>query len=137
MAKTFTAPFAQTTQTGAATATAASVITTDAPTNTLLIATAGADGALVTALSAMPRGTVTATGLYLFLSKDGGTTKQLIDSELMEALTVSVSVAVDETLFARISETAPIRLEAADELYIGAGVALAAGIVFKAEWTDF
>ena len=47
MAKTYTAPFAQTTKVGTAVAVAAAVITTDAPTNTVLIATAGADGALL------------------------------------------------------------------------------------------
>jgi len=137
MANTFTAPFAQDTKTGFATATAAAVITTDAPTNTILIGTAGVNGAIMTAMSAMPRATVTATALYLFISKDSGTTKQLIDSELMEAQTLATTTAIDETPFARISETVPIRLEAGDELYIGAAVVLASGIVFKAEWTDF
>lgn len=137
MAKTFTAPFAQTPKTGTAVLTLAGAITNDTPTNTELIATAGADGAIVTALSFMPRATVTATALYLFVSKDDGTTKRLIDSELMAAYTMSATTATPETKFTNISETTPIRLEAGDKLYVSIGVALAGGIVAKCEWTDF
>ena len=137
MANTFTAPFAQAPKIGTAEATAASVITTSAPTNTLLIATAGADGALLTSLTAMPRATVTASGLYLFISQDSGTTKMLVESVLMEAHTVAATTAIPVTDFTNISETTPIRLEAGDELYVATGVALAGGIVFKSETTDF
>jgi hypothetical protein len=99
--------------------------------------TAGADGCVLTNLSAMPRQTVAATGLYLFISKTTGTTKLLIDSEVMTAYTLSASTAIPETLFARYSETTPLRLSAGDQLYVGSAVALAAGIVYKAEYTDF
>jgi len=135
--KTFTAPFAQTAKTGTAVLTTASVITSDTPTNTVEIATAGSEGALVTALSFIPRATVTATALYLFISKDGGTTQRLVDSELMAAHTVAATTAIPETKFANISETTPLRLEAGDKLYVSIGVALASGIVAKCEWTDF
>lgn len=138
MAKTFTAPFAQTPQTATAVATGAVAnITTDAPTNTVLLLTAGADGAILTRLFAMPRATVTASSLVLFLSKDNGTTMRLIDSELMAAQTVSSTAAIAETNFANYSETTPLRLAAGDHLYVGSQVALTSGIVFKAEWTDF
>ena len=137
MAKTFTAPFAQTTKTGTAVLTTASTITTDAATNAVIVATAGADGAIVTKLSFMPRATVTATALYLFLSKDNGTTLRLIDSELMAAYTMAATTATPETKFSNISEDTPLRLEAGDKLYVSIGVALASGIVAKCEWTDF
>ena len=137
MAKTFTAAFAQDTKIGTAVATLAGTIDTDTPTNTVLITTAGADGALLTSLSAIPRATVTATALYLFVSNDGGTTKRLLDSALMEAHTVAATTAIPVTDFANISETTPIRLEANDELYVSSGVALADGIVFTAQTTDF
>lgn len=138
MAKTFTAPFAQTPKTATAVATGAvSSIAGDAPTNTVLLMTAGADGAIVTGLAAMPRATVTASSLLLYLSKDNGTTQRLIDSELMAAHTVATTTAIPETVFARITETSPLRLEAGDRLYVGSQVALAGGIVFKAEYTDF
>jgi len=138
MAKTSTAPFAQTPKTATAVATAAvSGLATDAPTGTVLLATAGAEGAIVTRLSAMPRATATASSLVLFLSKDGGTTKRLIDSELMAAHTVAATTAIPETAFANISDSSPLRLEAGDSLYVGSQVALASGIVFAAQWMDY
>jgi hypothetical protein len=135
MAKTFTAPFAQVPKTLTAVATGA--IGTDTVTNTVLIGTAGADGALVTKLTAIPRGTVTASSLALFLSKDNGTTQRLIDSELMAAYTLAITTAIPETTFGNISLATPLRLEAGDKLYFGSQVALAAGIVAKTEWMDF
>lgn len=137
MAKTFTAPFAQTPKTATAVVTGAAAITNDTPTNTVLLFTAGSDGAILTRLSAIPRATVTASSLVLFISNDTGTTKRLIDSELMAAHTVATTTAIPETAFANFSETAPLRLAAGDELYVGSQVALASGIVFRAEYTDF
>lgn len=136
MAKTFTAPFAQTPKTATAVATLASAITNDTPTNTLLLLTAGSDGAILTKLSAIPRATATASDLVLFISKDGGTTKRLIDSKLMGAYTAATTTATPVCAF-DISETAPLRLEAGDQIYVGSLVALASGIVFRAEFTDF
>jgi hypothetical protein len=136
MANTFTAPFAQTPKTATAVVTGVATMT-DTPANTVLLATAGADGAIVTRLTAIPRATVTASSLVLFISKDGGTTQRLIDSELMAAHTVAVTTAIPETVFPAYSESAPLRLEAGDRLYVGSQVALAGGIVFKAEFTNF
>jgi H+/gluconate symporter-like permease len=138
MAKTSTAPFAQTPKTATAVATAAvSGLGTDAPTGAVLLGTAGAEGAIVTRLMALPRATVTASSLVLFLSKDGGTTLRLIDSELMAAHTVAATTAIPETAFGNISDSNPLRLEAGDSLYVGSQVALAAGIVFAAQWMDY
>jgi len=137
MPNTFTAPFAQTPKTGLAVSTTATASIDTTPTNTTLLVTAGANGALLTRLWAIPRATVTATTLYLFLSKDGGTTLRLIDSELMGAATVNTTTAIAETSFGNYSESTPFRLEAADRLYVGVGVTLSNGIVFKAEFTDF
>ncbi len=137
MAKTFTAAFAQTPQTGSAVATLAGAVTSDTPTNTVLIGTAGAEGAILTKLSAIPRATVTASGLYLFISQDAGTTKRMVDSALMGAHTWAATTDNEPTIFDDITETTPIRLEAGDELYVSSAVALAGGIVFNAEWTDF
>lgn len=136
MAKTFTAPFAQTPKTATAVCTAAATLT-DTPANSVLLVTAGADGAIVTSIWAIPRATVTAASLVLFLSKDGGTTQRLVDSELMAAHTVAATTAIPETKFGNVSETTPLRLEAGDKLYVGSQVALAGGIVFQAQWTEF
>lgn len=138
MAKTFTAPFAQTPQIKTAVVTgAAGSITGDAPTNTVLLVTAGADGAILTRLSAIPRATNTASSLLLYTSSDSGTTKRLIDSVLMAAQTVATTTAITSTSFSTYTETAPLRLAAGEQLYVGSQVALASGIVFKAEYTDF
>ena len=138
MPKTFTAPFAQTPKTATAVAVAAvSDLATDAPTGAVLLGTAGAEGAIVTRLMALPRATVTASSLVLFLSKDGGTTLRLIDSELMAAHTVATTTAIPETSFGNISDSTPLRLEAGDKLFVGSQVALAAGIVFAAQWMDY
>ncbi len=137
MAKTFTAPFAQTPKTATAVATGAATVANDTPANTVELMTAGADGCIVTLVSAMPRATVTASCLALWLSKDGGATKRLIDSVLMSAHTVAATTAIPVTRFTTITEAEPIRLEAGDRLYCGSQVALASGIVFEAQYTDF
>lgn len=138
MAKVFTAPFAQAVKTASAVAIAATAsITTDAPTNTVLLLTAGTEGALLTRLSAIPRATVTANSLLLFISKDGGTTKRLIDSALMAAHTVAATTAIPVTVFDKYAEATPLRLEAGDSLYVGTQVALATGVVFSADLMEY
>lgn len=138
MAKTYTAPFAQTPKNASAVVTAAAgSITTDAPTSTVLLLTAGTDGAILTRLSAIPRATVTASSLLLYTSSDSGTTQRLIDSALMAALTVATTTAITTTSFSNYTETAPLRLAAGERLYVASQVALASGIVFKAEYTEF
>lgn len=138
MAKTFTAPFAQTPQTATAVATVAiGSLSTDTPTNAVLLMTAGADGAILTRLTAMPRATVTAASLLLFSSKDNGATLRLKDSVLMPAQTVNTTTAISQTQFSNYSEFTPLRLAAGEKLYVGSQVALASGIVFAAEYTDF
>jgi len=138
MAKTFTAPFAQTPKNATAVATGAvGSITGDAPTNTVLLMTAGSDGAILTRLSAIPRATVTASSLVLFTSADNGTTKRLVDSALMSAQTVSTTTAITSTYFSTYTETTPMRLQAGQQLYVGSQVALGSGIIFEVEYTDF
>ena len=148
MAKTFTAPFAQTPKSTSAVATAVVSLTTSGVeqsatvTNSVLLATAGADGSILTSLSAMPRATVTATALWIWSSIDSGTTKNLIASALMPAYTLAATTENTRTVFKHadgtvISESAPLRLAAGEQLYVGIGVALAAGIMFNARYSDF
>lgn len=137
MAKIYTAPFAQTPKTAAVVVTSAATVDSDTPTNTVELLTAGAEGALFTRLTAMPRATTTATNLVLFLQKSGQTTKRLINSELMSAHTVAATTAIPETVFSNISDSTPLRLEAGDKLYVGSQVAQASGIVFTAQWMDY
>ena len=137
MANTFTAPFAQTPQTASAVCTAAATVTSDAPTNTVLLLTAGVNGAILTRLWAIPRATVTASSLVIWISSDTGTTKRIKDSVLMGAQTIATTTAITNTQFTNYSETTPLRLKAGDQIYVGSQVALAGGIVFTAEYTDY
>lgn len=138
MPNTFTAAFAQTPKTSSAVATgAAGTITGDAPTNTVLLLTAGANGAILTRLWAIPRATVTASSLIIWISSDSGTTKRIKDSILMSAQTISTTAAITYSQFTQYTETTPLRLAAGDQIYVGSQVALASGIVFTAEYTDY
>ena len=129
-----TAAFAQTPETLSATITGVDDLT-DSPANTLIIATAGVDGAIFTKLTAIPRATITDASLHLFISRDNGTTQLLISSALMGAHTVDAATAVPVTDFG-YSKDSPLELAAGDELYVGSGVALAGGIEFNSEWSD-
>lgn len=137
MANTYTAAFAQTPKTATAVATAVATITDDAPANTVLLVTAGTNGSILTRLTAIPRATVTASSLCLWISSDAGTTKRLVNSVLMSAATVNTTTAIAVTTFSTYTETTPLRLAAGDRLYIGSQVALSGGIVFTAEFTDY
>lgn len=137
MAKTFTAAFAQNPKTFTAIVTDAVVdLNTDEPTNAVELLTAGPEGAIVTSISAIPRGTVTATSLLLFLNKDG-VEKHLIASESMGAHTVEATTSIPVVDF-RYSEAEPLRLEAGDKLFVGLGVeSTTGGVVFTAQSTDY
>lgn len=138
MANTFTAAFAQTPKTASAVATGvAGTISGDAPTNTVLLLTAGTNGAILTRLWAIPRATVTASSLIIWISSDTGTTKRIKDSVLMPAQTVATTTAITYTQFTNYTETTPLRLQAGDQIYVGSQVALASGIVFSAEYSDY
>lgn len=116
--------------------TATSGLDGDTPTNTVLLTTAGADGALVTKVSALPRATVTATRCDLWVSDDSGTTKRLVSSKLMAAHTVAATTAIPETDFGHTPE-APLVLGAGERLYAGIAGTLAGGVVFQAHREDY
>ncbi len=145
MALKNTAVFAQTSRTSSATATAAysltgaSSLADDGALNTVKLMTAGADGALVTSVRAIPRATVTATQAAIFIRKatDVGTMRKFLTSVLVPAQSVSTTAAVTEYAFSLFSEASPLRLEAGDELYVGLAVAQASGVNFHASFTDF
>ena len=138
MPKVFTAPFAQTPKTATAIVTAAQAsLELTTPTNVVLLATIGAEGAILTRLTAIPRATVAASSLRLWISKTDETTCVLRSSVLMAAHTVANDTAIPVTTFTAFTESSPLRLQAGDKLYVGSAVALAGGIVFNAELTEF
>jgi len=137
MANTFTAAFAQTPKTASAVVTGVATVTSDSPANTVLLVTAGANGAIVTRLWAIPRATVTASSLIIWISSDAGTTQRIKDSVTMAAQTVATTTAITNTQFTSYTESTPLRLAAGDRIYVGSQVALGSGIVFSAEYTDY
>lgn len=137
MAKTFTAPFPQSPKTKTAVATLACTIADDAPANTVELLTAGAEGTIVTKLTAIPRATTGAASLLaLFVVKSGDTAKRLVGTALLPATTVNANSALAPVSFG-YAENAPLRLEAGDKLFVGSMVALASGIVFTSQHTDY
>jgi len=136
MALTYFAPFAQSGKTAQAVVTTA-VTGLDGltPANTVLLLTAGEEGALLTRLTAIPRATVTASSLLLWIAKGDGSDKHLKDSALMAPHTVEATTAIPVTVFSRYTEDTPLRLEAGDKLYVG--TAVTGNIAFNGNYTDF
>lgn len=126
----------QTPKAAAVVTTTANTTYTSSPTNTGTLLTAGANGARVTRIRSIPRATVTATAMHLFLSTDGGTTKVLIDSVLVSAHTVAATTAIPETDWG-YSDDNPLILPESAILYVSQAVTLADGIVTEAEWADY
>lgn len=134
MALTHLAPFAQSPLLWQAVCTAANTTLTGSPDDTVLLGTAGADGALLTALWAVPRATISATVVHVYGSADSGTTKLLLLSALLAADTVSTTdapilVPLTHADGEAISEARPLYLPAGMQIYAGISVALADGVV--------
>lgn len=138
MANTFTTPFAQKFSGVAAAVTAAIAgIGTSTVTGAVLLATGAANGSFIIKLTAMPRATVAASSLVLFVVKAAAPTVfNLIDSQLMAAYALAATTQVPVTNFDKVSWNTPIVLGAGDMLYVGSQVALTAGIIFYAEQAD-
>lgn len=110
---------------------------TDSPTNTVVIFTAGANGARVTRVSAIPRATVTATQLQLYRDKDGsGTVKRFFKSKLMAAYTMAATTEAPDVDFG-YSDANPLILAPGEKIYAAIGVSLANGIAFTVEGADY
>ncbi|WP_296232370.1 hypothetical protein [uncultured Pseudomonas sp.] len=136
--KTHKAPFAQSPRIQTAVVTAAlASLATDSPTGTELLVPGATEGCIVTRVAVMPRGSVTVSSLVLFVKKSGQSAVRPIRSVLMPLHTMSTTTAIPETVFPNISDDAPLRLGAGDELYVGSQVAQAAGVVFEAEVMDY
>lgn len=134
MAITNTASFPQNPKISSAVVTLADDVT-DAATNAVALITAGANGSEVSSITAIPRATVTASSLHLFLQKNGTGNKVLMDSKLMSAHTVAATTAIPVTDFG-YDETNTIVLDAGDVILGGSAVALAGGIAFTGQWVD-
>jgi hypothetical protein len=115
--------------------TTANTTFTTSPTNTVLLVTAGVNGARVTRLWAVPLEQInTANNIQLYRSYDGGTTKYLYDSKLMATVTPGAAVANTPTDFG-YSDDNPLILVANERLYVAEGQTEAVNV--GAEWADY
>ena len=145
MPKSNLAVFAQTLKTSSAVVTEAVPLTgaggvgSDVPQGTRLLLTAGVEGALVTSVSVIARGTITATSVMLFIRKrnDDAAQRRLMDMIQLPGQTLSGTTKTFRYAFDIISQDSPLRLEAEDELYVGLTVAQSVGIAAHAAYTDF
>ena len=107
------------------------------PVNTALLFTAGANGSRITRIRSMPRATVTATNLLLFVNAaPSNTSLLLIDSALMSANTLATTTAVPKTDWG-YSDSTPLYIQANCGVYVATQVALANGIITEVEWADY
>ncbi len=109
---------------------------TTAPTNTVLLVTAGANGGRLTKLRAIPGATVSTTQLQEFRSLDGGTTKKFTNSVVGASggYTMATTTAPPVADFG-YSDDNPKILSASEQIYVAAAVSGA--WAFEAEWADY
>ena len=138
MANTPTAAFAQFPQTLTEEVAAADDITTSTQTNTVLIVQADAtNGGILTKVTAIQKATTVAIfRLDLFTSKDGGTNQEFFKSVEMPVHAVAITDEIPQVDFG-FSEDVTKRLKAGEEIWAGSSTALAGGINFTSEWSDF
>lgn len=125
--------FPQDLQLDVATLTAANTTLTDSPDDTALLLTAGSEGNEVYALYCLPRATLTAGNLYVYLSTDAGTTNKMIGVIAHPGGTVSTSVAPVVAGWTwpdgdPISKEKPLYVPPTARLYVGYSQAIADGL---------
>ena len=138
MAITPTAAFAQFPKTLTEEITGADDVSSETPANTVLIAQADSvNGGLLTSVTVTPKETVvSAVRVNLYTSLNGGTTKKFFMSALMAAHVVADTTEIPSTSF-NLTEDAPRRLQAGEEIYAGAATALTGGMNAASQWSDF
>lgn len=115
--------------------TTANTTYTTAPTNSVLLVTAGANGGRLTRLAAIPCATVaTANQIQMFRSLDGGTTKYFSDSAAMATYTMAASTEAPTTDFG-YSDSNPLILQPNERIYMAEGQTMSVNVV--AEWSDY
>lgn len=124
----------QTPKSALAGVTTANTTFTTSPTNTVLLVTAGASGARLTRLMAIPLETVTANNLQAYRSLDAGTTKYYGASATGGSDTVSGTDGPTAVDFG-FSDSNPMILSASERIYVATGITK--GYNFIAEWADY
>lgn len=134
MSKTNKPAFAQDPQTFGAVLTAAGAA---AGTDAVELYTAGAEGCIITRLSITPLGTVTATGVVIYVQKAGSSVKVPRFSAAVAAYTLAATAKLPVQHLSEISEAAPARLGRGDKLFAATLVANSAGIAVAGEVSEF
>jgi hypothetical protein len=106
----------------------------DTPASLGTLITAGANGARVTRISAIPRETVADTQLQLYRDGNGGGTKRFFNSAKMSSYTMATGTAAPTTDFG-YSDDNPLILAPGEIVYCG--IALTKKVTFSAEWADY
>lgn len=109
---------------------------TTSPTNTTLLVTAGANGARLTRLTALPHESTGAAGVaQVYRSYDGGTTKTLAFVAAITNDTVSGTDAPIPVDFG-FSEANALVMKANERLYVAHSLS-AKAVGFTADWGDY
>lgn len=98
---------------------------------------AGTEGCLISRLSVGPLGTVTATGVTIYVQKAGSSVKVPRLSVTVSAYTLAATARLPIQEVVDVSETKPLRLGAGDKLFAATHVANAAGIAVGVEIQEF
>lgn len=99
---------------------------------------AGTEGSLVTDLKVIPRGTVSATVVRLYISQDDGTSWAIIDSVNLAAYTLSQTASPTMVRFVdKSNPDGALRIPADCHLGVSMGVAQSAGLTINAEYLDY
>ncbi len=109
---------------------------TTSPANTVLLATAGANGGRLTKLQAIPCATV-GTQNQVQMFRDGGTagvSKYFADSAAMATYTMAQSTEAPITDFG-YSDDNPLILQPNERVYVAQGQSVSINVV--AEWADY
>lgn len=121
-------------QSGFAVLATANTTFTTSPTNSVLLVTAGANGARLTRLEFIPLETVTANALQWYRSIDAGTTKYLAGMATGGSDTVSGTDG-STTVSAGYSDENPLILQANERIYVCTGITKGYHVV--AEWANY
>jgi len=142
MAVTNTAAFGQAPNIGQAILTAAKSAPLSGATNVVLLFTAGANGALVNGIAAIPRNTLSnAAHIAIYYSTDSGTTNNLCAIGLLAAWTFAATGApvplnLANLNGATISIANPLYVPAGMKLYASSSQTLSDGILVTANGVD-
>jgi hypothetical protein len=121
-------------QSGFAVLATANTTFTTTPTNSVLLVTAGANGARLTRLEFIPLETVTANALQWYRSIDAGTTKYLAGMATGGSDTVSGTDG-STTVSAGYSDDNPLILQANERIYVCTGITKGYHVI--AEWANY